>query len=233
MATYKIANFSEDPAGWEHGNPFHGDTYIIDDIYDCMKRSDIFIETGTSYAESSYFIADNFVNKKVYTCEVDDRRFSISQDLLKEFKNVYLQRMMSPHFLYYVLGKEPNLNNKKCVFWLDAHGEWEENGETMYAWPLFDEVEFVTINLKNYTIFIDDFQNPYVPQSKFDVCNNGTKICGPSEVMGALNGAKLYVPTYTNVTSEYHEDIIGIGLITDMDLNEALPNSASGWKEVK
>jgi hypothetical protein len=51
--------------------------------------------------------------------------------------------------------------------------------------------------------------------------------------MGALNGAKLYVPTYTNVTSEYHEDIIGIGLITDMNLNEALPNSASGWKEVK
>ena len=46
MAKYKIANFSKDPAGWTHGNPFHGDTYIIDTIYDYMKDSDLFIETG-------------------------------------------------------------------------------------------------------------------------------------------------------------------------------------------
>jgi hypothetical protein len=226
MAKYKIANFSKDPAGWTHGNPFHGDTYIIDTIYDYMKNSDLFIETGTAYAESSYFIADNFSDKKVYTCEIDDYRFSVSYDILKELDNVDMQKMSSPEILYYVLGKEPDLKNKKCVFWFDAHGEWEENGQRMYSWPLFDEVSFVTTKLKNFAIFIDDFQNPFNPQVKYDVC--GGKICGPGEVVGALNGAKLYVPTYTDVTSEYHEDIVGIGLITDM---EVISNSAN-WKEV-
>lgn len=226
MAKYKIANFSKDPAGWEHGNPFHGDTYIIDTVYECMKDSDFFIETGTAYAESSYFIADNFADKKVYTCEIDDYRYSVSYDILKDFKNIDMQKMPSPEILHYVLSKEPDLENKKTVFWFDAHGEWMENGQHMYSWPLFDEVNFVTSKLKNYSIFIDDFQNPYVSHAKYDVC--GGKICGPGEVIGALNGAKLYVPTYTDVTSEYHEDIVGVGLITDM---EVIENSAQ-WKEV-
>ena len=105
MAKYKIANFSKDPAGWAHGNPFHGDTYIIDTVYECMKDSDLFIETGTAYAESSYFIADNFPGKKVYTCEIDDYRHSVSYEILKDFDNVDMQKLPSPEILYYVLVK--------------------------------------------------------------------------------------------------------------------------------
>ena len=150
----------------------------------------------------------------------------MSYDILKDFKNVDMQKMPSPEILHYVFAKEPDLKDKKTVFWFDAHGEWMENGQHMYSWPLFDEVNFVTSKLKNYSIFIDDFQNPYVSHAKYDVC--GGKICGPGEVIGALNGAKLYVPTYTDVTSEYHEDIVGVGLITDM---EVIENSAQ-WKEV-
>ena len=163
MKNYKIANFSKDPAGWEDGNPFHGDHYILETIYEYMKNADLFIDTGTAYAE-------------------------------------------------------------KCVFWFDSHGEWYENGERKYSWPLKEEVAFVTNNLKNYVIFIDDFQNPFVNVS-YDIC--GGHVCGPDEVKSVLNGAKLYHPTYTNATSKYHSNIVGIGMITDMDV---LCNVA-GFKE--
>lgn len=226
MEKYKIADFSRDPAGWEHGNPFHGDTYIIDTIYEYMKGADLFVETGTAWGESAYFIADNFPNKKVYTCEVDDHRFSVSQEVLKDFKNVDMQKISSPEFFDYVDETESDFRDKKSVFWLDAHGEWEENGEQKYFWPLRDEVNSITLNLKNYAIFIDDFKNPYVPQASYDVCRS--KICGPEEILDLLNNGKLYVPTYTDITSDYHDVIIGVGLITDMELID----TSAGWKEV-
>jgi hypothetical protein len=215
MKNYKIANFSKDPAGWKDGNPFHGDHYIIETMYEYIKQADIFIETGTAYAESSYFVADNFLDKKIYTCEVDDNRYNISKEVLQNFSNVDLQKIKSPDFLNYVGEKEPDLKNKKCVFWFDSHGEWYEEGQKKYSWPLRQEVLFVVNNLKNYAIFIDDFQNPFVSVS-YDIC--GGHVCGPDEVKSVLNGAKLYHPTYTNSTSKYHSNIVGVGLITDMDI---------------
>lgn len=222
--TYKISNVSKDPAFTNGANPFHGDHYIIKTLCKYIETADLFIETGTALAESAYFIADNFPNKKIYTCEIDDNRYNISKDFLKIFNNVDLQKIKSPDFFYYIEKNEPNLKNKKCVFWIDSHGEWVEDGKQKYAWPLKEEIDYITKNFKNYAIFIDDFQNPFVNVS-YDIC--GGYICGPDEVKSVLNGAKLYHPTYTNATSKYHSNIVGIGMITDMDI---LCNVA-GFKE--
>lgn len=237
----KLSNFTVDPHYQDksQGVPFHGDHRTISYISTYLKQADIFIETGTAYSDSSYYVASNFPNMPVYTDEPWSERYDISYSVLKNCPNVTLSKTPSPDFLCEVESKEKNLFDKTAVFWLDAHGDWiEPDGTRKFAWPLPAEVDYITKNFKRYAIFIDDFYNPYNSSHKFDEYRipGYHLICGPDMVRPHLNGAKLYHLNHNEVTSKMQPFVVGIGLITNMELLDddepIVENDGKGYQEV-
>jgi len=220
-----LPNFTVDPHYSDKTQcvPFHGDHRTISYITTYLKQADIFIETGTAYADSSHYVAFNFPDMPVYTDEPWSERYDLSYGVLKNYKNVVLSSTPSPDFFLEIQEKEPNLFDKTAVFWLDAHGDWvEPDGTRKFAWPLPQEVDYITKNFKKYAIFIDDFYNPYTPSHKYDEYRipGHHLICGPDMVRSHLNGGKLYHLNHTEVSSKMQPFVVGIGLITNMDLLE-------------
>lgn len=213
----KLADFTRDPAfaGYPNGVPFHGDRYLMDYISKYVEAGDAFIETGTCWADTFYYIADNFRDRICISCEPDDTRYNTTKDLFPEMSHVKHLNITSLEMLEMIDKEMSDLKDKKCVFWLDAHGEWWENGQTMFSWPLREEVDYIVKNFKNYAIFIDDFVNPFNPAAKYDVYQQGQKICGPDEVLPVIGNAKLWHLQYSRVTSIIQPFIVGVGLITD------------------
>lgn len=225
----KISNFTVDPhySDQTMGVPFHGDKNTIDYISEHLFDAEVFIETGTAYSDSSYYVASNFPELSVFTNEPWDERYELSHSVLKNCPNVLLSRTPSPEFLEEVRldleGKQKNLFDMSAVFWLDAHGDWIENdGTVKFSWPLPEEVDYITKNFKKYYIFIDDFYNPYNRTHKFDEYRNNRvhMICGPEMIKNSLNGAKCYHLNHTDITSKMQPFIVGIGLITNQNLIE-------------
>ena len=201
--------------------PFHGDFRTISYITTYIKEADIFVETGTSYADSTHYVAHNFPNIPVYTDEPWEDRYNMCYDILTKFPNVILSKTTSPDFLREIEQKESNFFDMTAVFWLDAHGDWiEPDGTRKFAWPLPEEVDYITKNFKKYAIFIDDFYNPYNVSHKYDVYRlpQTTLICGPDMVRPFLNGAKMYHLNHTEITSKMQPFVVGVGLVTNMDL---------------
>ena len=108
----------------------------------------------------------------------------------------------------------------------------------MFAWPLPAEIDYITKNFKKYAIFIDDFYNPYTPSHKFDEYRTQKfhLICGPDMVRPHLNGAKLYHLNHTEVTSKMQPFVVGIGLVTNMDLLDddepIVENTGAGYQDM-
>jgi len=217
----QLANFSLDPAfaGQNTAVPFHGDQYTIDYICKYIEQADAFVETGTCFADTFYHIVSNFKDKTCISCEPDTNRYDLIKGLFNETDtpNATLLPVTSVETIDWIETNMPDLKEKKVVFWLDAHGEWTENGERKFSWPLKEEVSYITSNYKNYAIFIDDFFNPFNRNHKYDVYMDSI-ICGPEEVVDYLNGARMYHHQFDKVTSRLQPFMVGIGLITDMEL---------------
>jgi len=153
-----IPNYTVDPhySDKTQNVPFHGDHYTISYISTYLKEAEIFIETGTAYADSSHYVAHNF-SYPIYTNEPWDERYNLSYGVLKNFSNVTLSKTPSPEFFKEIEQKEENLFDRTAVFWLDAHGDWiEEDGTHRFSWPLPLEIDYITKNFRKYAIFIDD-----------------------------------------------------------------------------
>jgi len=182
-------------------------------------QAELFVETGTAYGDSSYYVASNFPSMNVHTNEPDTEKFNLSKSILGKFPNVNQSATPSPEFFNELWHTEVNLFNLTTVFWLDAHGDWlDPDGKEQFSWPLPKEVELITQNFKRYYIFIDDFYNPWNKAHKFDIYLKQRLICGPDMVRPYLNGAKMYHLNHQNVTSKQLPQIIGVGLITNMPL---------------
>jgi hypothetical protein len=221
----KLADFTVDPhySIKTEGVPFHGDHHTISYISTYLLQADIFVETGTAYSDSSYYVASNFPNMPVYTNEPWDERYNISNSVLKNCSNVFHSRTPSPEFFREIEEREKNLFDMTAVFWLDAHGDWiEADGTRKFSWPLPQEIDYITKNFKKYYIFIDDFQNPYNVHHKFDEYHQPgvSLICGPEMIKDQLNGASLYHLNHNFITSKMQPFVVGIGLVTNQPLLE-------------
>jgi hypothetical protein len=101
----------------------------------------------------------------------------------------------------------PELCAQTNLYWLDAHGFGFND------WPLRQEVQFITKNVSNALILIDDFRVPGRPEFGFDAYNG--QACALEYISDFLEpGRKYYViyPTYRDKTSKVH-GLRGVGLI--------------------
>lgn len=176
---------------------FHGDTHLIDFISPILSSVDQFIETGTSVASTTRYVAEKFPHLHIYGCEPDRNAFDFSMTKLKDYKNVLVKRQTSPEFLYELTKNNPSILEKDTIFWLDSHA----NG---FKWPLRDEVMFITSYFSKGYIFIDDFLVPENPQFGYDEYDG--QVCSLEYIKDMLDGTKkyeIYYPAYKDRTSEF------------------------------
>lgn len=202
--SYIISKETKDP-NYKCGSPFHGDRIFIDIMLETLQKSEYFIETGTAYGDTLKFIVDNFKNIKPISCEPDDYRHQVVTNFIPEAEIV---KITSPEIFEYVKEKYADSFNKKTIFWLDAHGEY--NGKIF--WPLREEVEFIKNNYTDYYILIDDFKNPYNNSFKYDMVGEIT--CGLEYIQDIITDLNVYYPTYNEITTDSWHDLIGWVLIT-------------------
>jgi hypothetical protein len=142
---------------------------------------------------------------KAISCEPDEYRHRVVTEYITEAEIV---KITSPQIFDYIKDKYPDSLDKKTIFWLDAHGDY--NGTVF--WPLREEVEFIKNNYKDYYILIDDFKNPYNDNFKYDMVGNIP--CGIEYIHDLVGDDNVYYPTYNEHTSEAWHDLIGWVLIT-------------------
>ncbi len=194
-----INNFSELKINFlmNNGDPgFHGDIRMIETMDDIIKKCDHFIETGTRYGNTLFFVSRNY-NIKCWSCEIGD----MTPQSVYNHDNVYFQQIKSPDFLYFLEKKHSHICEQTCVFYLDAHSDTES------VWE--EELAFILKNFSKFYIVIDDFN---IMNDSFS--HNGYSLSVAKSII--KNRAKIYVPDYREQTSEFHS-LTGWILITNID----------------
>tara|TARA_B110000305_G_C18944139_1_gene405301 strand:+ start:48 stop:593 length:546 start_codon:yes stop_codon:yes gene_type:complete len=118
------------------------------------NNNNIFIETGT-YMGDGVNAAINAGFKKIYSIELDDRRYLNCKNIFKDNDNVTILHGDSGK----ILPKLLETINEEITFWIDAHycADGAMIGE---KWcPLHEELNSIkNHNIKTHTILIDDWR---------------------------------------------------------------------------
>lgn len=120
-------------------------------IFEEFKEGcEVFVETGTHYGDAVQ-IALDLGFKKLHSVEMAHPLAEHSKDRFKEADNVFIVEGRSEQFLVDLI---PTLK-KRCLFWLDAHGEGGGN-------PAIEEINIIAgSKIKNHVIIIDDIPTSY------------------------------------------------------------------------
>jgi hypothetical protein len=135
---------------------------------DLMAASgcEVIVETGTFIGDTTGYLATT-TNAKIFTCEANRTFYSLAKSRLTGFPNIQFTHGDSRQFLRTLV--ESDLSSarysKPVFFYLDAH--WHED------LPLWDEVDIIAKNVKEFVILVDDFQVPGDPGYQYD--NYGPK----------------------------------------------------------
>ena len=184
---FKLNHITQQPG-------FHGDINLIELADELLKKSSIFIETGTNMGNTLYFVSRNY-DIECHSCEIHDK----TPNAVVEHDSIDFKRISSPEFLYGL----PK-TNETCTFWLDAHAGLSQ---TIHL----RELEFILQNYKKYYIFIDDI-NIEVP----GWTHNNYSINDIKQLLGEDDS--MYIPNYTELENPFH-GMTGWSLITNLEFN--------------
>lgn len=185
---------------------FHGDNYLLYLVGYLAGKSEVFVETGANVGSTLAYVARNYSWLRCLSCEPDNLAFEQAILNAGKYGNVSLYNGTSQQFIEHLIKHEPGIFQKRCFFWLDAHGYG-------FEWPLKMELEFVTRQFNTSYILIDDFKVPGREQFGYDQYQD--QVCSFEFVKDALNPTKtyqVYYPTYKDKTSEHHP-LRGWGLL--------------------
>ena len=185
---------------------FHGDHYLlalVDDIA-TRERVDYFIETGTNVGSSLVHFAKRHPQINALSCEQDAEACRRAREHARGLENAEIYNLASKDFLK-LLAKRPGLFEKRCLFWLDAHGYG-------FEWPLREEVRFIANNFATAYVMIDDFKVPGLDCFRYDEYQS--QVCSYDYIRESLGSRphQLFGPRYTDRTSKHHP-LVGWGLI--------------------
>lgn len=109
------------------------------------------VETGTSLAATTQFLAKTFKDIPVYTSEIEQASFCIARERLKSFNHVTILNVDSRDLIRKIAGEAGDIDSLP-FFYLDAH--WYND------LPLREEVSIISDAWRSFVIMIDDFQVP-------------------------------------------------------------------------
>jgi len=183
------------------GCPFHGDRYLMNIVDDIINKQNIsqFVETGTGYADTLYYMGCNY-NIPCISCEVDSIRFDKCTKFTYEQSNIKIYNMDSPSLI-----SSNNIDkNVNTLFWLDAHGCFtNSNGEIITIDPIRQELSAIFNNFNNPEILIDDFKNPFFPKNIYAYDILGQNELSIQYIKDLIpNDYNVYFPIYTDYTSK-------------------------------
>ena len=185
---------------------FHGDRYLIA-LFEALSGSvENFVETGSEAGTTICYVATNYPNINVFSCEADPAIYEVVLHNLKGHPNVSLACERSPDFLYRLHQQVPSLSSSLSVYFLDAHGYG-------FRWPLKQEVRFLTNTLEKGIILVDDMKVPDHPEFGYD--RYDYQECSLEFLGSSIARGKTYTvcfPDYTEHTSSYHP-LRGYGVI--------------------
>lgn len=185
---------------------FHGDHYLLAlvDALVTRERIDCFVETGTNVGSSLVYLAKRHPQVQALSCEQDAEAARRARKHARGLANVEIHNLSSKDFLKQ-LAKYPGLFQKRCLFWLDAHGYG-------FEWPLCDEVRFIAENFETAFVMIDDFKVPGLDCFRFDEYKG--QVCSYEHIRNSLGSRphQVFGPRYTDRTSKHHP-LVGWGLI--------------------
>lgn len=189
-----------------HDTGFHGDYYLLALVDDLVIRERIqcFIETGTNVGSSLVYLAKRHPQVQALSCEQDAEACRRARKNARGLANVEVHHLASKDFLK-LLAKRPGLFQKRCLFWLDAHGYG-------FEWPLRDEVRFIRENFATAFVMIDDFKVPGLDCFRYDEYQG--QVCSYEHIRESLGERphQVFGPRYTDRTSSHHP-LVGWGLI--------------------
>jgi len=203
------------------GCPYHGDRYLMNIVDDIIKNQNIsqFVETGTGYADTLYYMGSNY-SIPCISCEVDSIRFDKCTKFTSELTNIKIYNMDSPSLII-----SSNIDkNVKTLFWLDAHGCFtNSNGEVITIDPIRQELSAIFNNFNNPEILIDDFKNPFFPKNIYAYDVLGQNELSIQYIKDLIpSDFNVYVPIYTDYTSKcmpVGSPLVGWCLITKNTYN--------------
>ena len=185
---------------------FHGDRHLLALVDDLVTRHGIecFVETGTNVGSSLVYFAKRFPHVRALSCEPDAEACRRAKEHASGLANVEIHNLASERFLK-VLAGTPGLFEKRCLFWLDAHGHG-------FRWPLRDEVRFIAERFASAFVMIDDFKVPGLDAFRYDEYDG--QVCSYEHIRDALGSRRheIFQPRYTERTSTHHP-LVGWGLI--------------------
>jgi hypothetical protein len=111
----------------------------------------IFIETGTFYGSSIFYLRKHF--KKIYSIELSKILYQNAKERLSKFKNITLIRGDSAK----ILPKLLKSISTPCFFWLDGHYSGGITAKSKIETPILQEINAISDHkIKTHVIAIDD-----------------------------------------------------------------------------
>lgn len=144
------------------------------------------VETGTYCGDTTRFLALEFPDIPVFTCEINGLFYAKALARLKDVKNVTAELSDSTSFLA-ALAASGRLGARP-FFYLDAH--WYENN------PLRDELSIIIAAGFPSVVVIHDFEVPGRPEFGFDA---GLNVEAVADLLPST--------TLVRFPSLYHKDI--------------------------
>lgn len=185
---------------------FHGDRYLLRLVDALARRVPTFLETGSNVGTTLGYVARRYPELECLSCEPDAEAQAVASRHSCVRTGVVVHRETSQEFLKRLERDHADLFARPVLAWLDAH-------DYGYAWPLREEVAFLTRRFTSGFLLIDDFEVPHDARFGFDAY--GDQRCSFEHVAGALSPAvdwRLYYPSYSKHTSPWHP-LRGWGLI--------------------
>jgi hypothetical protein len=177
---------------------FHNDGYLLALVDVLAPECTMFIETGSAVGETLSYVARRYPHLTCLSCEPDRRAYRHALRNTAALQNVRLYNQTSQQLIERISTEYAPAIPQRVLCWLDAHGRG-------FAWPLRQEVAFVTNHFSSAYILIDDCRVPARDWFGYDTYDG--QECSLEYIRDSLNPALdygIYYPTYKERTSQHH-----------------------------
>jgi len=180
----------------DHGGAFGCDIQYAMEIDYLIKKYECkyIIETGTHCGDTVDYLARQYPNLNIYTCEINGESFDLAFVRLQKYDNVHMFKMSAEKFVKMM--NEKLKDNGNILYYLDAHS-WGN-------WTIWEEIRCI-----DKGVIVADDANIDDPHYGYDDLNNDPDYHQKNAVGEVINyktllreGIESSTPVYYNNSYE-------------------------------